>query len=66
MSSVGKIHMPTSKSEDVDIDEDYLKFLGEITRETVDQNTIRCPDLGTASLMEQVCPVVGVVSKFER
>ena len=54
VSSVGKIHMPTSKSEDEDIDEDYLNFLSGLTRETVDQNAIRCPDLGTASLMEEV------------
>ncbi|KAL8286945.1 hypothetical protein RQP46_003951 [Phenoliferia psychrophenolica] len=53
VSSVGKIHMPTSKSDTEDIDEDYTNFLHTITRETVDQNLIRCPDLGTASLMEQ-------------
>ncbi|KAK4705303.1 chorismate synthase, partial [Phenoliferia sp. Uapishka_3] len=53
VSSVGKIHMPTSKSENEEIDEEHLDFLNTITRETVDQNLIRCPDLGTASLMEQ-------------
>ena len=54
VSSVGNIHMPTSSRDDDVDDEDYLKFLRELTREKVDGNTIRCPHVETAKLMEEV------------
>lgn len=46
--------MPQSaEEEDVD-DENYLNLLRGITREKVDETTIRCPHEETAKLMEQV------------
>ncbi|KAM0755095.1 chorismate synthase [Meredithblackwellia eburnea MCA 4105] len=53
VSSVGSIHMPTSKTDDGDVDEEYLTFLDGITRETVDKNNIRCPHVESAKLMEE-------------
>jgi chorismate synthase len=55
VSSVGKIHMPTAENEEEDVDsEEYLRFLKQITREKVDQNTIRCPHEEIAKQMEEV------------
>ncbi|KAK4056599.1 bifunctional chorismate synthase/riboflavin reductase [NAD(P)H] aro2 [Microbotryomycetes sp. JL221] len=53
VSSVGNIHMPTARSDDDVDDEEYLKFLRDLTREKVDGNTIRCPHEETAQAMEQ-------------
>lgn len=53
--------MPTAENEEEDVDsEEYLRFLKQITREKVDQNTIRCPNEKIAKLMEEVSgqPVV--------
>jgi chorismate synthase len=54
VSSVGKIHMGTSSSEDEALDEEYLQLLKTVTREDVDKNLIRCPHAATAALMEEV------------
>lgn len=54
VSSVGKIHMPTSSTEEEALDEDYLKLLKTVTREDVDRTLIRCPHEETAKLMEDV------------
>jgi chorismate synthase len=60
VSSVGKIHMPTSSSSngvsDADDDEspitsDYLKLLQTISREQIDGDSTRCPDAETAKKM---------------
>ncbi|SCZ98448.1 BZ3500_MvSof-1268-A1-R1_Chr7-1g09142 [Microbotryum saponariae] len=53
VSSVGKVHMPTSKRDDDTDDEDYLALLRSVSRETVDQTTIRCPHPETAKAMEE-------------
>lgn len=55
VSSVGKIHLPTSSTEDEDMDDNYINLLKTVTREQVDQTLIRCPDAKTAKLMEEVC-----------
>lgn len=59
VSSVGKIHMPTSKKQengeedDEVVGEEYLDLLKGITREQVDRNLIRCPHEKTAEEMEE-------------
>lgn len=57
VSSVGKIHMPTSADPEQDMDEGYSDFLKTITRAKVDENNIRCPHPETAKLMEEVSQV---------
>lgn len=54
VSSVGKIHIPDSNGDDDLLSEDYLKLLHGLTREKVDENTVRCPHQETAELMEEV------------
>lgn len=54
VSSVGKIHLPTSTTEGEEIDEGYLTMLKGVSRDDVDKNLIRCPDAATAVLMEEV------------
>jgi chorismate synthase len=54
VSSVGKIHLPESSTDDDLLSEDYLKLLNTVTREQVDENTVRCPHQETADLMEEV------------
>src|ERR1700733_14361931 len=60
VSSVGKIHMPTSSSSNgvsnVDDDEspitpEHLKLLQTISREQIDGDLTRCPDAETAKKM---------------
>lgn len=64
VSSVGKIHLPStipSPSTDDDDDvgdalsEDFRKLLSTVTREQVDQHPTRCPHPETAELMTKVC-----------
>ncbi|KAI5479437.1 chorismate synthase [Pseudohyphozyma bogoriensis] len=52
VSSVGKIHVPTSKTDD-EVDEEYINFLHDVTREKVDENAIRCPFKDVAPAMEE-------------
>lgn len=47
--------MPESSTDSDLLSEDYLKLLSTITREKVDENTIRCPHAETAQAMEEVC-----------
>lgn len=54
VSSVGKVHIPDSNGDDDLLSEDYLKLLHGLTREKVDENTVRCPHQETAELMEEV------------
>lgn len=54
VSSVGKVHMPDSETDNDLLSEDYLKLLSTITREKVDENSVRCPHQETADLMEEV------------
>ena len=54
VSSVGKIHMPTSSNEDETLDDEYIQLLKTVTRDDVDKNLIRCPHAKTATLMEEV------------
>ncbi|PIA14537.1 chorismate synthase [Coemansia reversa NRRL 1564] len=51
VSSVGTIDMPTS-AEGMS-GEQFQKLLATITREQVDQNTVRCPDQETADRMQE-------------
>ncbi|GJN89731.1 hypothetical protein Rhopal_002720-T1 [Rhodotorula paludigena] len=53
VSSVGKVHMPDSETDNDLLSEDYLKLLSTITREKVDENSVRCPHQETADLMEE-------------
>ncbi|BGP15216.1 hypothetical protein JCM10213_000832 [Rhodosporidiobolus nylandii] len=53
VSSVGKVHMPESETDNDLLSEDYLKLLSTITREKVDENSVRCPHQETADLMEE-------------
>ncbi|GAA5889511.1 hypothetical protein JCM8208_001047 [Rhodotorula glutinis] len=53
VSSVGKIHLPESATDDDLLSEDYLKLLSTITREQVDENPVRCPHEETADLMQE-------------
>lgn len=67
VSSVGKIHLPTSVSlipknpdEDDDAAEDalspeFISLLGTITRQDVDKHPTRCPHPETAEKMTSVC-----------
>ena len=54
VSSVGKIHLPESATDDDLLSEDYLKLLSTISREQVDENPVRCPHEETADLMQEV------------
>lgn len=54
VSSVGKIHLPESDNDSDLPSEDYLKLLSTVTREQVDETTVRCPHQETADLMEEV------------
>ncbi len=67
VSSVGKIHMPTTSSgskpdEDNDDEaedpnsEEFRKLLSTITREEVDKHLTKCPHPDTAEKMTKVCP----------
>lgn len=75
VSSVGKIHLPSSvappslvpsdDNEDNDESEDalspeFVRLLKTITRDTVDQNEIRCPHPQTAERMAKVCILISV------
>ncbi|GAA5869876.1 hypothetical protein JCM3774_000519 [Rhodotorula dairenensis] len=53
VSSVGKIHIPDSAGDDDLLSEDYLALMHDLTREKVDENTVRCPHQETAELMEE-------------
>jgi len=63
VTSVGKIHMPTSAissladsaAEDADdvLSPEFRNLLSTITREQVDQNLTRCPDIKTAEKMTE-------------
>lgn len=56
VSSVGKIHLATSSTDDEEIDDEYINLLKTVTREDVDRTLIRCPHAATAQLMEDVRP----------
>lgn len=58
VSSVGKIHIPDSAGDDDLLSEEYLELMHGLTREKVDENTVRCPHQETAELMEEVRPLV--------
>lgn len=58
VSSVGKIHIPDSAGDDDLLSEEYLQLMHGLTREKVDENTVRCPHQETAELMEEVRPLV--------
>ncbi|KAG0665632.1 hypothetical protein C6P46_006415 [Rhodotorula mucilaginosa] len=53
VSSVGKIHIPDSAGDDDLLSEEYLQLMHGLTREKVDENTVRCPHQETAELMEE-------------